>query len=70
MPNINVGNTSIDLELEDGDLVLDTLIICRVVRHDHPEGESALVVGATDSTDWIIQSGMLHAALDVATEAD
>lgn len=37
MTNIRVGNTTVDLDLEPGDLILDTVIICRIVKAGEPE---------------------------------
>ncbi len=65
MPVIPVGNTSVDIELEDGDLVLDAVIICRVIRADHQQGSAVLAVGNSDGLDWIVQGGMLHAAMNI-----
>jgi hypothetical protein len=52
----------VSADLDDTDMVADALVILKVVQDD---GSIALSIGATDSRDWISQSGLLHAALEV-----
>lgn len=56
----------LDLELpdvHDGELVTDVVTIVRAVDPDHP-GRDIVYVGGSPHTGWIVQIGMLTAALD------
>lgn len=50
-------------DLDDGDLVTDALVILKVLQ---PDGSIALSIGATDTRDWINQTGLLRAAIDIS----
>lgn len=49
-------------DLDNGDLVTDALVILKVLQ---PDGSIALSIGATDTRDWINQTGLLRAAIDI-----
>jgi hypothetical protein len=66
---VTIGDHQIGLDLEDGDVIADVMVLARVVRLDGP-GKAVLVVGASDHTDYIVQLGLLAAANDAAGEAD
>ncbi|MFF3998533.1 hypothetical protein ACFYX8_35155 [Streptomyces cyaneofuscatus] len=50
-------------DLDVGDLVTDALAILKVLQ---PDGSIALSIGATDTRDWINQTGLLRAAIDIS----
>lgn len=50
-------------DLDDGDLVTDALVILKILQ---PDGSIALSIGATDTRDWINQTGLLRAAIDIS----
>ena len=50
-------------DLDDGDLVTDALVILKVLQ---PDGSIALSIGATDTRDWINQTGLLRSAIDIS----
>jgi hypothetical protein len=53
-------------ELEDDDVVLDVIVLARVMRaSDFGSGRSALLLVPQDGMDSVIQSGMLHNAVDL-----
>lgn len=54
-------------EIHDGELVTDVVTIVRTVVPDHP-GRDGVYVGCTTHTGWIVQLGMLTAALDYARD--
>jgi hypothetical protein len=55
------------LELEDNDQVVDAVLIAKVA--DFERGGTAISIGATESCDWVTQLGILHAALQVMSDA-
>ncbi|MGW9245738.1 hypothetical protein [Streptomyces badius] len=50
-------------DLDDGDLVTDALVILKILQ---PDGSIALSIAATDTRDWINQTGLLRAAIDIS----
>lgn len=49
----------IEADLDDGDLIVDVLIIARV---SGPDGTTSLQLSSTDGTDWITERGLVSAA--------
>ncbi|WP_435279324.1 hypothetical protein [Streptomyces sp. 1222.5] len=57
-------------DVDDNDMPTDAVVLLKVVRRD---GSVALVLACSESLDWIGQTGMLHAAIDInssITQAD
>lgn len=52
----------ISLDLEDGDLVSDAVLIAKVHRSD---GTVIVASKATEGTDWVTRRGLIAAAADV-----
>jgi hypothetical protein len=50
------------LDLTDNQQVVDVVVLARV--SDFERGGTALAVGVTPGVDWIIQGGLLRAALN------
>lgn len=67
MPDQPIGQLldtlGVTAELDDGDLVTDALVILKILQ---PDGSIALSIGATDTRDWINQTGLLRAAIDIS----
>lgn len=51
---------SIDIELEDGDIVTDVVVLARVQRLDHKH--DSLITASSDATGGITLYGMICAA--------
>lgn len=49
----------VDLDLEDGDLVTDAIVLCKVST---AEGETRMISSTSQGTDWITVRGMLAIA--------
>lgn len=49
------------LDLGDGDLVTEALVIAKVIPTDGV-GTAALLIGCTEGMDWISQRGLLDGA--------
>ncbi|MFG3173637.1 hypothetical protein ACGFZC_01035 [[Kitasatospora] papulosa] len=58
-----LDSLGVTADLDDGDLVTDALVILKVLQ---PDGSIALSIGATDTRDWINQTGLLRAAIDIS----
>lgn len=50
----------IDVEIEDGDIITDLVVLIRVQKLD--DTDDCLVIGSTENTGGIVCSGMIHAA--------
>jgi hypothetical protein len=61
---VNIAGNEIDLDLEDGDLVLDCIVLARIARADD-SGISGLLIGTTDTTDDIVVNGMIRRAVQI-----
>lgn len=57
-----VDGLGIDLDLTEGDLVADALIIAKVIGDD---GEVSLSISNSPTLSWIDQLGLIAAASDV-----
>ncbi|MGS2645848.1 hypothetical protein [Streptosporangium sp. G12] len=52
----------IPLELNDGDLVSDALVIVKVLR---PDGSVSLAITSSHSTSWLDRLGLITAANEI-----
>jgi hypothetical protein len=50
------------LELDDGDMVTDVVIIAKIVL---PDGAVSLGIGQSETTTWLDQLGLVHGAIGV-----
>lgn len=68
MPDQKVGrlldNLGVTAELDPEDMPTDALVIIKVVRET---GGVAIVIGASETMDWVTQAGMLTAAQDITS---
>lgn len=55
---------NVTADLDDQDVVLDALVLLRVVDPTRAEG-SRLDIVATPDLDWMLQLGMLQAAMSI-----
>ena len=53
---------AVELDLTPNQQILDVVILCRVT--DFERGGTALAVGISPGVDWIVQRGLLGAAMD------
>ncbi len=53
---------SFEVDLDDGDLALDVVVLIRYKSMDHNDGTEGMLL-AHSGTGAIVQVGMLHAAL-------
>ena len=60
MVTADLSQLALDAKLEEGDIVMDAVLLMRVVRTDRKG--SALVIASTPGMDWILQAGMIEAA--------
>ena len=58
----------IDLDLEDGDIVTDLVALIRIQRLT--DTDDALVIGATETTGWIVQYGIVRSACLQVEQSD
>jgi len=63
----DLNQLKIEANLEEGDLVMDAILLMRVARTDR-DG-SALVIASTPGLDWITQLGMVEAARTIMHES-
>lgn len=68
MSKVDIGGHTVELDLDDEEVVLDVLVILRVTRLDQPPGSSAIVTAASPATDYVTQVGMTHVAAQVIDE--
>lgn len=54
----------IDLELDDGAIVTDAIVVCKVQRLD---GKTTVAHGMTEGTDWITAVGLSEVQREMAT---
>lgn len=52
----------IDVSIEDGDVLVDVMVLAKVVQLDRP-GHAVVLVSSEGHLDWIAEGGLLHAAL-------
>ncbi|MGW5175893.1 hypothetical protein ACWERY_16215 [Streptomyces sp. NPDC004082] len=66
MPDQKIGQLldtlGVTADLSDTDMPTDAVVLLKVVRAD---GMTALAIACSESLDWIGQTGMLHAAVDL-----
>lgn len=55
----NMASLGLDLELQDGDIVTDAILIARISRGD---GSSYVGVDTSSGTDLIVEGGLLEFA--------
>lgn len=58
-----LAGLDVTLDLTDNQQIIDVVILARV--SDFERGGTALAVGLSPGVDWIIQGGLLRAALNV-----
>lgn len=56
-----IDGRQMDIELEDGELIGDVIIIAEVLDQ---EGDSHLVVVSDENMNWLKEDGMIGRALD------
>lgn len=49
-------------DLDHGDMPVDALVLLKVVCAD---GKVAIVIGASETLDWVSQTGLLHGAIEL-----
>lgn len=57
-----LAGLDVTLDLTDNQQIVDVVVLARV--SDFERGGTALAVGASPGVDWIIQGGLLRAALN------
>jgi hypothetical protein len=66
MPEQKIGqlldSLGATVELDDGDMVADALVLLKVVKAD---GAVSMVKGQSESLDWISSLGMLTVGLEI-----
>ncbi|WP_225825607.1 hypothetical protein [Streptomyces naphthomycinicus] len=66
MPDQQIGQLldtlGVTADLTEDDMPTDAVVLLKVVRRD---GTVALVLACSESLDWIGQTGMLRAAIDI-----
>lgn len=66
MQQVTIGDAVVSLEqleLEDGDLVMDALVLCRVQRLDG--GEETISSASSEGMSSLLRIGLLEAGRDV-----
>lgn len=56
------GPLGISLDLEDGDLVSDAVLIAKVHK---PDGTVIVACKSSEGTDWVTRRGLVAAAADI-----
>lgn len=56
-----VDAAGVTIDIDDADLVSDVLVVAKV---HGPDGTVAVLIGASESQDWITQRGLMAAAAD------
>ena len=54
-------------DLDDGDIVLDGMVILRIINPTSGDGKPRLHIASTPDLDWMLQIGMLHTARQICT---
>lgn len=66
MGNQEIGqlldSLGVTAELSETDMPTDALVVMKVVT---AEGRTAVVIGASEASDWITQKGLLGAAREI-----
>lgn len=65
--NLDLSGYGIEAKLEEGDMILDAIVLLRVLSNDNPI--SALVIATTPGLDWIMQTGMIETAREIMRES-
>lgn len=55
------------IDLADGDIVTDMIVLCRVSRVD---GTTSLGIAFTEGTSWLDQFGLVKAADNILSQGD
>lgn len=66
MQQVTIGDAVVpldQLELEDGDLVMDALVLCRVQRLDG--GEETISSASSEGMSPLLRIGLLEAGRDI-----
>jgi len=56
-----------EIDLNDGDIVLDMVVLARVVRLDSP-GRTNVCISMTEQTDSVVLVGLLESAKQITVE--
>ena len=64
---VMVGNVPVELPVDDGEMILDAVVLVRTVSPDTPHGATAGTFAGSDGLDRITQTGMLYTALKSTT---
>lgn len=66
-----IRDLGINLELSEDDIVVEALVVAKVKRRqDFGNNLSSLVVGVSDTMDYITQVGLLELAKDIIAQGD
>lgn len=60
---VDIAGSQVDLDIEDGDIITDVVVIARLQDLDLP-GEEALALGCSSNTGGVLQRGMIEETLD------
>lgn len=63
--DIDIAGNTVGLEIEDGDIITDVVLIVRLQDLGHP-GEDAVLVGVSSHTGLLVQRGMIETARDAS----
>lgn len=55
-----LDSLGVTAELEDDDMPTDALVLIKAVQ---PDGKVAIVIAASETLDWVSQTGLLHGAI-------
>lgn len=65
---VDIAGSQVDLDIEDGDIITDVVVIARIQDLDRP-GEEALAIGASSHTGFLLQRGMIEEAREATRGA-
>lgn len=60
---VDIAGSQVDLDIEEGDIITDVVVIARLQDLDRP-GEEALALGCSSNTGGVLQRGMIEETLD------
>ena len=60
---VDIAGSTVELDIEDGDIITDVVVIARLQDLDRP-GEEALALGCSSNTGGVLQRGMIEETLD------
>ena len=66
-----IEHLGIELDLEEEDIVIEALVVAKVKKQsDFGTNLSSLVIGVSDTMDYITQVGLLILAKDIVTQGE